>query len=359
MTGQRGLLIRRMAGAVGALVALALIAAPVALASGDTITARRRASSSTACGRRRPKCADATRITINWGQGTPTTPQAPSTAAGGVSRHTHVHGSGHVHRLDQLRGGLRTALPACRTTFTANVERGAGSSPSARQVGVDVGCQFLIDVTPGGTTVLQDTTQGPYEGSEDALDRRQERLPRPRSPRSRSPRPGRTRSASTATVCAITAPDRCRPAACRSARADTAVRSDQRDRRAPSRRRPDSRRRIPTRTPVAPRTGTRGRRTTTRTSRPTSARERSSSRRRSNQGTRRTSASRSLPAPPRSTSARRPSARPSHGAPTVTATGASFSGIVDPNGSATTVSFQYGLDLKYSKPGASGPNYTN
>ena len=47
------------------------------------------------------------------------------------------------------------------------------------------------------------------------------------------------------------------------------------------------------------------------------------------------------------------------GAPTVTATGASFTGIVDPNGSATTVTFQYGLDLKYSKPGAHGPNYTN
>ncbi len=47
------------------------------------------------------------------------------------------------------------------------------------------------------------------------------------------------------------------------------------------------------------------------------------------------------------------------GAPTVTATGASFSGVVDPNGSATTANFQYGLDLKYSKPGASGPDYTN
>ncbi len=45
--------------------------------------------------------------------------------------------------------------------------------------------------------------------------------------------------------------------------------------------------------------------------------------------------------------------------PTVTATGASFSALVNPNGSPTNAYFQYGLDLKYSKPGASGPNYTN
>jgi len=45
--------------------------------------------------------------------------------------------------------------------------------------------------------------------------------------------------------------------------------------------------------------------------------------------------------------------------PTVTATGASFSALVNPNGSPTTAYFQYGLDAKYSKLGASGPNYTN
>jgi hypothetical protein len=45
--------------------------------------------------------------------------------------------------------------------------------------------------------------------------------------------------------------------------------------------------------------------------------------------------------------------------PTVTATGASFSGLVNPNGQAATAYFQYGLDLKYSKFGGSGPNYTN
>ena len=45
--------------------------------------------------------------------------------------------------------------------------------------------------------------------------------------------------------------------------------------------------------------------------------------------------------------------------PTVTSTGANFSALVNPNGQATTGYFQYGLDLKYSKLGGSGPDYTN
>ncbi|MGA8722905.1 MAG: hypothetical protein WB557_33195, partial [Solirubrobacteraceae bacterium] len=45
--------------------------------------------------------------------------------------------------------------------------------------------------------------------------------------------------------------------------------------------------------------------------------------------------------------------------PTVTSTGANFSALVNPNGQATTAYFQYGLDLKYSKFGGSGPDYAN
>jgi hypothetical protein len=44
--------------------------------------------------------------------------------------------------------------------------------------------------------------------------------------------------------------------------------------------------------------------------------------------------------------------------PAITATGAAFSGSANPNGLPTTAVFQYGLDLKYTTPGASGPNYT-
>ena len=36
-------------------------------------------------------------------------------------------------------------------------------------VGVDTSCQYLITVTNAGTNVAQDTTQGPYESSDDSL----------------------------------------------------------------------------------------------------------------------------------------------------------------------------------------------
>ena len=60
-------------------------------------------------------------------------------------------------------------------------------------------------------------------------------------------------------------------------------------------------------------------------------------------------------------------APPTVGAPTPVLTGApsavtdsaaGFQGSVNPDGLATTVYFQYGLDRRYSQPGASGPNYT-
>ncbi len=45
--------------------------------------------------------------------------------------------------------------------------------------------------------------------------------------------------------------------------------------------------------------------------------------------------------------------------PTVTAGSVTFSGSVVAGGSATTAYFEYGLDLRYTQPGRSGPNYTN
>ncbi|MBV9197173.1 MAG: PKD domain-containing protein [Solirubrobacterales bacterium] len=48
------------------------------------------------------------------------------------------------------------------------------------------------------------------------------------------------------------------------------------------------------------------------------------------------------------------------GAPLVTSpTGVAFSGSVNPDGLPTTVYFEYGLDRRYSTPGASGPMYTD
>ena len=45
--------------------------------------------------------------------------------------------------------------------------------------------------------------------------------------------------------------------------------------------------------------------------------------------------------------------------PTVTTTGASFSAFVNPNGSSTTAFFQYGIDPRYTMAGGSGVSYTN
>src|SRR6185437_9609390 len=44
-------------------------------------------------------------------------------------------------------------------------------------------------------------------------------------------------------------------------------------------------------------------------------------------------------------------------APVVSALGASFRGLVTPNGLATTAYFQYGLDARYARAGSSGPVY--
>jgi hypothetical protein len=40
----------------------------------------------------------------------------------------------------------------------------------------DTGCQFLVTVTSGGETIAEDSSQGPYEGSDDALVGRLEML---------------------------------------------------------------------------------------------------------------------------------------------------------------------------------------
>ncbi len=74
MTGLCGCLIRRIAGLVGVLVAVALIAAPVALANGDTITATKGVQFSGIVDNGRVCAATATAISIHWGDGTGTSP---------------------------------------------------------------------------------------------------------------------------------------------------------------------------------------------------------------------------------------------------------------------------------------------
>jgi hypothetical protein len=158
-----GWLIRRMAGLVGAAAALMLIAAPAALANIDTITAAAGVPFSGVVDNGTSCTTPATAL-IRWGDGSSSagTVNATNNTVSG----THTYGSaGTFAGTVTLTGSNCAASP---DTFTANV----GTAPQFTEcppVGVDFGCQFLIDVTSGGTTVLQDTNQGPYEGSEDAL----------------------------------------------------------------------------------------------------------------------------------------------------------------------------------------------
>jgi hypothetical protein len=354
MTGLCGCFIRRTAGLVGVLVAVALIAAPVALASGGTTITGAAGVQFNGVVDAAPKCADATAITITWGQGSPTT------STGSYNFLNEVVGSHTYSAPGTYTGSIAFAGPSDCTTgaadlFTANV----GATPQftqCPQVGVDVGCQFLIDVSPGGTTVLQDSTQGPYESSEDALIGIKNDSSSPLSSipistpgsdtfsfdldglcdNGAGPVPAGCVQIGTAnTPCDPTNGTPCafppapgQPAA----DPDAYTGSTQNGYEGPQNYYTNVSADFTSGTvvfsPAIPPGG---------------------------------STYFSLEEPPSAAAINVGSAPvgPSFtGAPTVTANGASFSGIVDPNGSATGVSFQYGLDLKYSKPGASGPNYT-
>jgi hypothetical protein len=156
-------MMRRTAVLAGVVAALALIVAPVALANGDTITTAANVQFNGVVDAG-PQCTGATSITINWGDGTPTSSGSYNSIGGVIGTHTYGAAGSYPGQIS-FTGGSGTCTG---DTFTATV----GSTPEfteCPQVGVDVGCQFLIDITPGGTTVLQDSTQGPYESSEDAL----------------------------------------------------------------------------------------------------------------------------------------------------------------------------------------------
>jgi hypothetical protein len=166
MTGLFGCWIRRTAGVAGVVVAVALIAAPGAFANGDTITAAAGVQFNGVVDSG-ASCAPSGSPTIHWGDGSMSTGTYDSSTNSVIGTHTYASSASFPGTV-LLSGGTCPAGAVTTDTFTANV----GATPQfteCPQVGVDVGCQFLIDVTPGGTTVLQDSSQGPYEGSEDAL----------------------------------------------------------------------------------------------------------------------------------------------------------------------------------------------
>ncbi|HEV3071159.1 MAG TPA: hypothetical protein VGY76_07035 [Solirubrobacteraceae bacterium] len=67
-------------------------------------------------------------------------------------------------------GGLAVLAPSVLASGSAQGPPAGPTSPPFFQcpaIGLDTTCQFLVDVTNTGTTVLQDTTQGFYDGSDD------------------------------------------------------------------------------------------------------------------------------------------------------------------------------------------------
>jgi len=341
-----------MAGVVGLVVAVSLIAVPGAWASGDTITAAANVQFNGVIDAS-PGCSTATSIVITWGQGSPTTSSGSyNSAFGVVGSHTYTAPGTYSGSIAFTGGSC--SVPA--DTFTANV----GAAPQfteCPQVGVDVGCQFLIDVTPGGTTVLQDSTQGPYEASEDALIGVKNDSSSPLSSipistpgsdtfsfdgdglcdNGAGPVPaGCVQIGTAGTPCDPTNGTPCAfpPAPGQpTADPDPYTGSTQNGYEGPQNYYTNVATDFSSGTvvfsPAIPAGG---------------------------------STYFSLEEPPSAAAINVGSAPVGpafNGAPKVTATGASFNGIVNPNGSNTTVVFQYGLDLKYSKPGASGPSYTN
>jgi hypothetical protein len=154
-----------MAALVGVVAAVGLIAAPAALASGDIVTTAANVNFNGVVDAS-PQCDDATSIIINWGPGQGTSTGTYRTDFEVQGNHTYSSPGSYAGTI--TFSGPADCTPSTPDTFTANV--GATPQfPQCPQVGADVGCQFLIDITPGGTTVLQDATQGPYENAEDAL----------------------------------------------------------------------------------------------------------------------------------------------------------------------------------------------
>ncbi|MGN6867323.1 MAG: hypothetical protein ACTHMY_02850 [Solirubrobacteraceae bacterium] len=152
-----------MAGLIAAMAALALVAAPTALANGDTITAAAGMQFSGVVDNG-TSCTTPATATISWGDGSSSAGTVDSTNNTVSGTHTYSS-SGTFSGTVTLTG---TACGATPDTFTATVAP-APQFTECPPVGADFGCQFLIDVTSGGTTILQDTNQGPYENAEDAL----------------------------------------------------------------------------------------------------------------------------------------------------------------------------------------------
>jgi hypothetical protein len=171
MSGMSRCLSRRTAGLIAAVAALALglIAAPVALASGDTITPTAGQPFSGVVDAS-PSCsatAPGTTATIDWGDTTPTSPGTIDPRSGAVSGSHLYTTAGVFFGSVTFTGGSN--CDGIVDDFTARVTPPA-SFTQCPAVDRDSSCQFLIVATSGGTTIQVDSNQTAYDdGGDDAL----------------------------------------------------------------------------------------------------------------------------------------------------------------------------------------------
>jgi len=367
MTGRSGCLIRRIAGLFGVVAAVALVAAPVALANNNTITAQATVQFSGAVDSP-ASCTGATSAMIAWGDGTTSTGVITGSGSNLVVSGTHTYAesavgtqSGTVTLTGPAGTGGCGPSPGTEDFFTATVSMAPPMFTQCPAVYLNNGCQYLITVNNSTETVLQDPNEGPYEGSDDSLIGVQNNSSTPVSelplavpgselfgfdgdgicdpggppvpagcaPQAGSPA-GTDCTQGLGGSCAFPAPAG-EPAGYVEPGAFAPM--TQNGYEGPtswfSNVSADTSSGVVHFSPAIPPGG---------------------------------SSYFSLEEPPVGTTIGVGGTSPLPGAfspPTVSSTGASFSALMNPNGQATTAYFQYGLDLKYSKLGGSGPDYTN
>jgi hypothetical protein len=355
MIGTSCWFVRRVAVLVGALAALGLLAAPVALADGDTITPQATVQFSGVVDQS-PSCGTAGgAATIDWGDST-------AASNGTINGDGSISGSHTYATKGTYFGTITITGQNCNggggasDSFTANVSAAPPQFTQCPPVDQDTGCQFLVVATDSGATILVDGNQPAYDdGGDDALIGVQNNGSAPISsiPLSASqdlfgfeadglcdpgspPVPSGcavvsgTGGCGTGAVCAFPKPAG-QPAGYTEPEALPG--STQNGYEGPTSwftniDPTDAHSGVVHFSPAIPPGG---------------------------------SSYFSLEEPPVGTlnAGGTPGNLTFASPPKVTATGASFSAFVNPNGSPTTARFQYGLDLRYTRPGGHGPNYTN
>ncbi|HEY6477014.1 MAG TPA: hypothetical protein VI456_10560 [Polyangia bacterium] len=344
------------------LAAVALIAAPVALANNDTINVQATVQFPGAVDN--PASCNAVgggaTATIDWGDSTTDT-------TGTISSSDVVSGT-HTYATPGTYGGTVTITGRnCNTgsgatdSFTANVAAAPPMFTECPPVDEDTGCQFLITVNNGSETVLQDTNQSAYEGSDDSLIGVLNNSSSPVSELPLSVPSSELFGFDEDGMCdagGLPVPSGCVPQAGAPA-GEVCGETQDGSCAFPAPAGEPAGYTEPGATSPYRQNGYEG---------PTSWFSNVSTD--TSSGVVHFSPALqpgqstyfSLEEPPVGSSIGVGGTAPLPGGmspPTVSATGANFSAIVNPNGQATTAYFQYGLDLKYSKFGGSGPDYTN